>query len=77
MTRNEIHNAIDDERNYQDAKWGATDNQNTPYNWAAYIGAYTNRSLIGHPGDSVARRLAFKVDMIKVAALAVAAIELL
>lgn len=77
MTRNEIYTNITNERAYQDIKWGATDNQNTEFNWAAYIGAYTNRSLIGNPGNSPQRREDFKRDMIKVAALAVAAIELL
>lgn len=73
--RQEIFTQIEKERAYQDAKWGSTDNQNDPYNWGAYINAYTSRSLIGFPGDTKARREAFKADMIKVAALAVAAIE--
>lgn len=64
------------ERQKQDLKWGATDPLNTPYNWAAYIGAYTNRSLIGFPDSPpVVRTSAFKSDMIKVAALALAAAE--
>lgn len=66
---------IESERAYQIDKWGKVDNQNTPYNFAAYIGAYTNRNLVGVPGDTEARRKAFKEDMIKVAALAVAAID--
>lgn len=77
MSRNGIFEAIEDERDYQSKKWGATDHLNNEYNWAAYIGAYANRSLIGHPGDDPARRKAFKRDMIKVAALAVAALETL
>lgn len=75
MERNEIFSAIVLERAYQDSKWSDTDSQNTVYNWAAYIGAYTNRSLVGYPGDDVARNEAFKKDMIKVAALAVAVLE--
>lgn len=75
MSRNMIWEAIDNEREYQQTKWGDTDKQNTEYNWAAYIGAYTNRSLIGYPGLDIERRRKFKQDMIKVAALAIAAIE--
>lgn len=75
MLQPQIIEYIIKERLYQDQLWGATDNLNTPYNWAAYIGAYTNRSLIGHPGDSETRKKKFKTDMIKVAALAIAAIE--
>jgi hypothetical protein len=75
MRQLDIFPAILAEREYQESKWSSTDSQNDPYNWAAYIGAYTNRSLIGFPGDTAARREAFKKDMIKVAALAVAAIE--
>lgn len=75
MNRFDIYQSIDNERAYQDAKWGDSDDQNTEYNWAAYIGAYTNRSLIGFPGQTPERREAFRKDMIKVAALAVAALE--
>lgn len=75
MGQDQIFEAIRQERTYQDQKWGATDNLNNEYNWAGYIGAYTNRSLIGYPGFDVARREQFKNDMIKVAALAVAAAE--
>ena len=70
-----IFKQIKDERAYQDGKWKDTDLFNNEYNWAGYIGAYTNRSLIGFPGESAARREAFKRDMVKVAALAVAAIQ--
>lgn len=63
------------ERAYQETKWGATDSLNTEYHWAAYIGAYTNRSLIGFPGLSEDRKEAFRKDMIKVAALALAAAQ--
>lgn len=65
------------EREYQKTKWGATDHLNNEYNWAAYIGAYTNRSLIGFPGLSEDRKEAFRKDMIKVAALAFAAAQTL
>ena len=75
MTQEEIFKQITAERKYQDHKWGDSDSYNTPYHWGAYIGAYTNRSLIGNPGDTEARTEAFKADMVKVAALAVAALE--
>lgn len=75
MNRQDIFNEIQKERAYQTVKWGTSDPQNTEYNWAAYIGAYTNRSLIGFPLSTAERREDFKKDMIKVAALAVAAIE--
>ena len=75
MSINEIFNAIQAERAYQESKWAGTDQINNEYNWAAYIGAYTNRNLIGTPGESQERKEKFKQDMIKVAALAVAAIE--
>lgn len=75
MTQDEIFQRIKDERNYQDIKWGNSDHLNDEYNWAGYIGAYTNRSLVGFPGEDLQRREAFKQDMIKVAALAVAAAE--
>ncbi len=62
------------ERAAQDAKWGeAFDDLNSPYNWAAYICHYTTRHLIGDP--RAASAASFRVDMVKVAALAVAAIE--
>lgn len=73
--RETIFQEINKERAYQDTKWSGTDGENSPYNWGAYITAYTSRSLIGFPGDTEARREAFKKDMVKVAALAVAAIE--
>ena len=44
MSINEIFNAIQAERAYQESKWAGTDQINNEYNWAAYIGAYTNRN---------------------------------
>lgn len=75
MNIQEFFDAITAERAYQHEKWGNTDHLNNEFNWAAYIGAYTNRSLIGFPGADVARVAAFKKDMIKVATLALAAAE--
>ena len=74
MKQSDIFDAITKERSYQDTKWGAiNDTQNTPYHWASYISAYTSRSLIGVPSEDKTEK--FKADMIKVAALAVAALE--
>jgi hypothetical protein len=75
MIKQDTLDAITKERQYQVNKWGNTDHLNTEYNWAAYIGAYTNRSLIGFPGEDEARKEAFRKDMIKVATLAIAAAE--
>jgi hypothetical protein len=72
--RQQVLNEVDAERNTQDAKWGtAFDDRNTPYNWAAYIGQYSTRHLIGDP--TKVSETEFRADMVKVAALAVAAIE--
>lgn len=62
------------ERANQEQKWGtAFDDKNTPFNWSAYIGHYANRNLIGDPAQVSAEK--HRADMVKVAALAVAAIE--
>jgi hypothetical protein len=68
------YDEIQAERAHQEQKWGtAFDDRNTPYNWAAYIGQYATRNLIGDPTQVSADK--FRADMVKVAALAVAAIE--
>jgi len=69
-----IFDEVDAERDEQDTKWGADfDDRNTPYNWAAYIGQYSTRHLIGDPRQ--VSEATFRADMVKVAALAIAAIE--
>jgi hypothetical protein len=69
-----VYDEVRAERAAQEARWGNEfDDKNTPYNWAAYLGQYATRSLIGDPMQ-VARDK-FRADMVKVAALAVAAIE--
>jgi hypothetical protein len=80
MTKEEFLDAVQKERAYQETKWGATDHLNTEYNWAGYIGAYATRTLIGDPmgidpGIDRIRRMNFRADMVKVAALAMAAAE--
>lgn len=72
--RGKIFEQIGAERDAQDAKWGAEfDDRNTSYNWAAYIAQYATHNLIGDP--RAASEVLFRDDMVKVAALAVAAIE--
>lgn len=66
------------EREYQVGKWGTKvdDADNTPWMWAAYIGQYATRWMVGtflplkrHVTDD------FRTCMIKVATLALAAVE--
>lgn len=68
-----IINEIENERNYQRTKWGHLDVNNTPYNWAAFITQYATRNLIGNPEAVDISK--FREDMVKVATLAIAAIE--
>lgn len=73
MSRQIIFNMINSEREYQDSKWGTDfDDQNTPNDWVAYITSYASRASAMDltPED-------FEIAMVKVAALAVAAIETL
>jgi len=70
--RSYIYAAIQAERDYQDKKWGgaANDDRNTSYEWVAWIAAYLTKWLhVSVPP------LSFRDCMVKVAALAVAAIE--
>jgi len=67
---------IKDERAYQDGRWGghAHDDQHGPNEWIAFITAYAGKAFYccdEHPADL----LEFRRNMIKVAALAVAAVE--
>jgi hypothetical protein len=70
--RNFILLDIEAERK-QEAHWGATDRLNTAYHWASYITHYATRNLAGNPNQF--DREKFAEDMVKVAALAVAALE--
>lgn len=71
MDRLEIFKAIDDERRYQDQKWGREfDDLNTPNDWVAYIAKYLGNAVtLPWNGD------AFRKALTKVAALCVAALE--
>jgi len=69
--RTEIFKQIEKEREYQDCKWGEEfDNKNTLNDWGAYIGVYLGRAT-----DMSASKEAQRSNMVKVAALSVAALE--
>lgn len=60
------------ERDYQNNKWGSEfDEKNTPNDWVAYIAVYLGRAVT-MPWHA----FAFRNALIKVAALAVAAVEI-
>jgi hypothetical protein len=71
MSRAEIFSQIEAERAYQDNRWGtAFDDKNTVNDWVAYISKYL--------GQSVTMPLnidTFHTQLLKVAALCVAALE--
>lgn len=66
------------ERKYQDDKWGTEvdDTKNTPWMWAAYISQYATRWMAG-TFLPLKRDVTddFRTCMVKVATIAVAAIE--
>ncbi|MGN6819313.1 MAG: hypothetical protein ACTHJR_11655 [Sphingomonas sp.] len=73
-----VYDEIRAEREYQDDKWGVEidDTKNTPWMWAAYIGQYATSWMRGtflplQPDVTDA----FRKAMVKVAAIAVAAIQ--
>jgi len=68
----EIFDEIHAERVYQDHKWGGPphDDKHTNHDWVAYIIRYLGRTIVW-PWESCV----FRTNMVKIAALAVAAIE--
>lgn len=78
MERQDILKEINAEREYQVNKWGndADDTKNSPNDFVAYISHHASRWFNGGfaPYDA-ATVAAFRKQMIKTAALAVAAIE--
>lgn len=76
--RADVLAAIDQERDYQVNKWGTAfdDNQNTPNDFVSYISHYSTKWFNGgfapYDAETVAK---FKQSMIKVAAIAAAAVE--
>lgn len=78
MSRKDILNEIDKEREYQEGKWGnnADDTVNTPNDFVSYVAAYSTKWF---PGGFMPYNPKttddFRTSMIKTAALAVAAVE--
>jgi hypothetical protein len=72
-----IYEEIKKEREYQDRKWGhhADDNLNTPWMWVSYIGHYATTWMAGTFSLNSSMTDNFRTAMVKVAAIAVAAIE--
>lgn len=71
MSREEIFEAIEKERAYQDEKWGrAFDDRNTPNDWVSYVAKYLGQSVT-MPFD----RSRFHEQLLKAATLCVAALE--
>ena len=73
-----IYEEIKSERDYQTQKWGneVDDTKNTPWMWAAYIGQYATKWMVGSflpLKSSVTDE--FRTCMVKVATLAIATIE--
>lgn len=73
MTTSRVLEAVEAERVRQDEKWGGPshDDQHTSHDWVAWIVRYTGRSVTYGAFDT----LRFRSHMVKVAALAIAAIE--
>jgi hypothetical protein len=66
-----IFEAIDDERDYQEGKWGTSfDDKNTANDWVTYINQYASEAAQLDFDDEI-----FAQKMVKVAALATAALE--
>ena len=71
MNRREIFDAIQSERDYQDNRWGTDfDDENTVNDWGTYVNQYVARATkMGATTDEQ------KQALVKVAAIAVAALE--
>jgi hypothetical protein len=71
MTRQEIFDAINSERNYQDSKWGTNfDDKNSINDWGTYINIYLAKAT--NMGETAEVQ---EENLLKVASLAVAALE--
>lgn len=70
--KQKIFDDIKEERKYQDNKWGLEfDKKNTINDWASYINTYVGNTVVMPTGSEDSRKM-----LIKVAALAIAAIEM-
>lgn len=72
-----VYEEIQAERAYQDKKWGheIDDTKNTPWTWSSYIGQYSTKWMVGTFPPLSKFVDDFRSKMIKVAAIAVAAVE--
>ena len=75
-----MNNIIDEilaERKYQQERWGneADDTLSTPWMWVSYITQYATRWMAGTFDIPTPVADSFRTHMVKVAAIAVAAIE--
>jgi hypothetical protein len=79
MTQNQILQEIKEEREHQDKKWGGPDHDDlhSPYEWASFIITYLGQAVTYTVNEVDPKRAmrSFRYNMIKVASLAVAAIE--
>lgn len=78
MPRSAILSEIDAERAHQEKKWGniADDTKNKPNDYVAFIAYHSTRWFSGEFAPYDAETIAeFRKEMIKVAAVAVAAVE--
>lgn len=75
--RGSIFKEINGERTYQTGKWGVTsdDTKNDPWKWVSYIAQYSTNWLTGIFTTPTASVDLFRTSMIKVASIAVAAVE--
>lgn len=72
LGREILYRTLDEEREYQDKKWGTGfDDKNTPNDWVTYITQYAS----SRGGALKLNKDEFKHAMVKVASLAIAAIE--
>ena len=68
MTREEFISSVVEERDYQNAKWGSDfDDKNTVNDWVVYLCSYAGMASSGERE--------FEQAMVKVAAIALAAVE--
>lgn len=71
MDRQKVYEAIDNERDYQDAKWKDFDDaNNNPADWVLYLEAHLNKAKIAL--NNYHDMKSFNNEMRKIAALAVA-----
>lgn len=79
--QSEILTEIIQERDHQDKKWGGPshDDKHGPYAWVSFITTYLGQSvsdMVNDRGSYEVNLRIFRYHMLKVAALAVAAIEM-